>query len=68
MQRVSCFGFIGKNEYVNVTHIINPCKFMVQLKEDQSALRKLSRQINSWARAAGPLEVPTQLKPGMTLR
>nr|XP_022292973.1 RING finger protein 17-like isoform X3 [Crassostrea virginica] len=54
----------GKNEYVNVTHIINPCKFMVQLKEDQSALRKLSRQINSWARAAGPLEVPTQLKPG----
>lgn len=60
------YGFAGKNEFVRVTHIINPCKFMVQLKEDQSTLKKLSRQMNTWAKAAGTMEVPTQVKPGMT--
>eukprot|EP00105_Crassostrea_gigas_P034958 XP_019919106.1 PREDICTED: RING finger protein 17 isoform X8 [Crassostrea gigas] len=54
----------GKNEFVTVTHIINPCKFMVQLREDQSTLKKLSRQMNTWAKAAGTMEVPTQVKPG----
>lgn len=62
------FKFVGKNEFVTVTHIINPCKFMVQLREDQSTLKKLSRQMNSWAKAAGTMEVPTQVKPGMSPR
>ncbi|XP_056016210.1 RING finger protein 17-like isoform X2 [Ostrea edulis] len=54
----------GKNEFVTVTHIVNPCKFMVQLKEDQATLRKLSRQINSWANTSRAKEIPTEVKPG----
>ncbi|XP_061195891.1 RING finger protein 17-like isoform X2 [Saccostrea echinata] len=54
----------GKNEFVSVTHIINPCKFMVQLKEDQPTLRKLSKQINLWANTSGANEIPTEVKPG----
>lgn len=68
MVLLTVYGFAGKNEFVTVTHIINPCKFMVQLKEDQSTLKKLSRQMNAWAKAAGTMEVPTQVKPGMTPR
>jgi hypothetical protein len=61
----SSFQFPGKNEYVTVTHIVNPCKFMVQLKEDQTTLKKLSRQINSWANTSRAKDIPTEVKPGM---
>jgi hypothetical protein len=40
--------FSGQNENVLVTHIQNPCKFMVQLKKDSSKLAVMSHGLQQF--------------------
>ena len=40
--------FTGHNDKVFVTHIQNPCRFMVQSKADSSKLTTLSYSLNNW--------------------
>ena len=55
-------------EPVFVTHIRNPCHFVVQLNRNIDRLTELSRAINTYCKtAASKDEIPSHVEPGVTL-
>ena len=56
----------GGQDKVYVTHIRNPCHFLVQRCGDATALKKLSYAINDHCRTTrrGDKDIPVDLKKG----